>query len=130
MPIPKYDGTPEKEWIASCMHEIGTEYDQTQALAICYKQMETMSEDLAIEDTSQLPEPTEKESQSDYMMRCIPTIYKEGGEYDQRTATAMCADRYQNSNTLLSKEKLSKSPFDRKAEEFQNQITKLYGKVK
>ena len=40
MPIPKYDGSPESEWISSCMHEIGTEYDQEQALAICYKQME------------------------------------------------------------------------------------------
>jgi hypothetical protein len=47
MPIPKYDGTPEKEWISSCMGEIGSEYDQDQALAICYKQMEMSGVDLA-----------------------------------------------------------------------------------
>ena len=47
MPIPKYDGSPEQEWISSCMHEIGSEYDQDQALAICYKQMEMSSENLA-----------------------------------------------------------------------------------
>jgi len=69
---------------------------------------------MAIEDTSKLPEPKEGEVQSDYIMRCIPTIYKPGGDYDQRTATAMCADRYQNSNTLLSK-----SPFQKKIEEFE-----------
>ena len=41
MPIPKYDGTPEKEWIGKCMSEIPVgEYTQEQALAICYKQME------------------------------------------------------------------------------------------
>jgi len=40
MPIPNYDGSPESEWISSCMSEIGTEYPQEQALAICYKQME------------------------------------------------------------------------------------------
>jgi hypothetical protein len=40
MPIPNYDGSPESEWISSCMSEIGTEYPQEVGLAICYKQME------------------------------------------------------------------------------------------
>ena len=104
MPIPKYDGSPEKEWIGKCMHEIGTEYDQPQALAICYKQMELSEEELAVEDTSELPEPKPKEARYEYILRCIPTLYKAGGEYDQKTATAMCADRYENSNTLLKKD--------------------------
>ena len=104
MPLPKYDGSPEKEWIGKCMHEIGTEYDQPQALAICYKQMKMSEEELAVEDTSELPEPKPKEARYEYILRCIPTLYKAGGEYDQRTATAMCADRYENSNTLLKKD--------------------------
>jgi hypothetical protein len=45
MPIPKYDGSPEKEWISKCMSEMPAgEYDQDQALAICYKQMENMEQ--------------------------------------------------------------------------------------
>jgi hypothetical protein len=48
MPIPKYDGSPEKEWIGKCMSEMPSgEYDQEQALAICYKQMEMSKIDLA-----------------------------------------------------------------------------------
>ena len=116
MPIPKYDGSPEAEWISSCMHEIGTEYEQSQALAICYKQMEMSAEELAVEDTSELPEPKEGEQRHEYILRCIPTIYKPGGEYDQRIATAMCADRYENSNTLLNKEtKMSNDSMNRVA---------------
>ena len=45
MPIPKYDGSPEKEWISKCMSEMPAgEYDQEQSLAICYKQMENMEQ--------------------------------------------------------------------------------------
>ena len=48
MPIPKYDGSPEKEWISKCMADMPAgEYEQEQALAICYKQMEMSSEKLA-----------------------------------------------------------------------------------
>lgn len=122
MPIPKYDGTPEKEWISKCMSSISGEYEQEQALAICYKQMEMSAEEMAIEDTSKLPEPKENESRDAYVMRCIPTIYKAGGEYDQRTATAMCADRYENSNTLLNKQNMSRSRFSINLEDAQAKI--------
>jgi hypothetical protein len=48
MPIPKYDGSNEKEWIGKCMGEIPLdEYTQEQALAICYKQMEMSETKLA-----------------------------------------------------------------------------------
>lgn len=40
MPIPKYNGEDEKDYISECMKAIGSEYDQDQALAICYKQMD------------------------------------------------------------------------------------------
>ena len=37
MPIPKPNGTEsESEYVGRCMHAIGNEYDQKQALAICY----------------------------------------------------------------------------------------------
>jgi hypothetical protein len=41
MPIP--NPTPqetEEEFVGRCMHEIGSEYDQDQALAICYASFE------------------------------------------------------------------------------------------
>jgi uncharacterized protein with von Willebrand factor type A (vWA) domain len=45
MPIPKYEGGDEKEYISKCMSAIGNEYNtQEQALAVCYKQIETMEE--------------------------------------------------------------------------------------
>jgi hypothetical protein len=37
MPVPKPNsGESEQEFVSRCMHEIGNEYDQQQALAICY----------------------------------------------------------------------------------------------
>jgi hypothetical protein len=40
MPIPKREsGETEKDYIPRCMSEIGSEYEQDQALAICYQQM-------------------------------------------------------------------------------------------
>jgi len=40
MPIPKREsGERENEFIPRCMSEIGSEYEQDQALAICYQQM-------------------------------------------------------------------------------------------
>lgn len=111
MPIPKYDGTPEKEWISSCMHEIGTEYDQDQALAICYNQMdiEMSLETLAkipveiIGDNEEkileyLPSVKSHEEEDPYLNRCVPVLYPE--YYDQTVATALCADKYQKVITV------------------------------
>jgi hypothetical protein len=40
MPIPKREsGERENDYITRCMSEIGSEYEQDQALAICYQQM-------------------------------------------------------------------------------------------
>jgi hypothetical protein len=37
MPIPKPESAEAQEdYVGRCMHEIGSEYDQDQALAICY----------------------------------------------------------------------------------------------
>lgn len=119
MPIPKPEtGELEDKYISRCISEIANEYDvEGQAYAICKGEFDKMSaEELAIEDTSELPEPKQNEQRHEYILRCIPTIYKAGGEYDQRTATAMCADRYENSNTLLKKEtKMSNDSMNRVA---------------
>lgn len=119
MPIPKPEtGELEDKYISRCISEIASEYDvEGQAYAICKGEYDKMSmEELAIEDTSELPEPKPTEQRHEYILRCIPTIYKPGGEYDQRTATAMCADRYENSNTLLKKEtKMSSDSMNRVA---------------
>jgi hypothetical protein len=123
MPVKPTGSETEQEFIGRCMSEEKDSFpDQAQRYAVCKSKWDTENMggvDLAVEDTSELPEPKEGESQDKYLMRCIPTIYKEGGEYDQRTATAMCADRYQNSNTLLKKENMTKSPFQRNAEQFE-----------
>ena len=116
MPIPKPEtGEMEDKYISRCISEIHTEYDvEGQAYAVCKGEYDKMS--LAVEDTSQLPEPKPNEQRHEYILRCIPTIYKPGGEYDQRIATAMCADRYENSNTLLKSEtKMSYDPMNRVA---------------
>ncbi len=40
MPIPKREsGERENDYIPRCMSEIASEYEQDQALAICYQQM-------------------------------------------------------------------------------------------
>ena len=113
MPIPKYDGTPEKEWIGKCMIAIGSEYEQEQALAICYNQMdENMSlETLAkipldiIGDNEEkileyLPNVKPNEEEDPYLNRCVIVLYPE--YYDQTMATALCADKYQRKTTVTN----------------------------
>ena len=128
MPIPKYDGSTEQEWIASCMHEIGKEYDQQQALAICYKQMEMSETELTVNQNESdeqklldtLPPINKGEGEEDYIRRCIPCLYPD--TYDQQQAASFCADHYGNKATLGLKKQIMKaqpqSPFQRKAEEF------------
>ena len=82
MPLPKYDGSPEKEWISKCMADMPAgEYSQEQALAICYKQMEMSAEEMAIEDTSELFESSEKGS------KIYPSGFREGKKSTQTMAT-------------------------------------------
>jgi hypothetical protein len=116
MPIPKPTGGElEEKYISRCISEIASEYDaEGQAYAVCKGEYDKMSAEFAVEDTSKLIEPKPNEGREQYIRRCIPTIYKAGGEYDQRTATAMCADRYENSNTLLNKKLDSFSSVARK----------------
>lgn len=116
MPIPKPEtGEMEDKYISRCISDIASEYDaEGQAYAVCKGEYDKMSAEFAVEDTSELPEPKSNEGRDKYLRRCVPTIYKAGGEYDQRTATAMCADRYENSNTLLNKKLDSFSSVARK----------------
>jgi len=115
MPVNVNKGETENEFISRCIsEEVGAGKDQDQAVAICYSYWDKENMSLAIEDTSELPEPKPNEGREQYIRRCVPTIYKPGGEYDQRIATAMCADRYENSNTLLNKKLDSFSSVARK----------------
>jgi hypothetical protein len=115
MPVDKPKaGETQEEYLKYCIpEEINNGMEQDQAAAVCYSYWDKSTE-MAIEDTSKLIEPKPNEGREQYIRRCIPTIYKAGGEYDQRTATAMCADRYENSNTLLNKKLDSFSSVARK----------------
>jgi hypothetical protein len=70
MPIPKpKDGEEEKDFIGRCVRSITDEYDQNQALGICYAQLrETMSkkekEDLFV------IQPRKAENRGSYLTRC------------------------------------------------------------
>ena len=114
MPIPKYDGTPEKEWIGKCMIEIGSEYDQKQALAICYNQM---NENMSLETLTKipieivgdneekileyLPDVKSNEQEHDYLARCVIVLYPE--YTDEQKGYSLCADKYQNVITVSDK---------------------------
>jgi hypothetical protein len=51
MPIPKPTGTEnEQEYVSRCIHEIGNEYDQKQALAICYSTYQQANAQAKIEN--------------------------------------------------------------------------------
>lgn len=120
MPIPKYDGTPEKEWIGKCMIAIGSEYEQEQALAICYNQMdENMSlETLAkipieiVGDNEEkileyLPDVKSHEAEHDYLARCVIVLYPE--YTDEQKGYSLCADKYQRVITVSDKRRTNLS---------------------
>jgi hypothetical protein len=113
MPIPKYDGSPENEWIPKCMSGISSEYEQEQALAICYNQMdEEMSltalagipldiiGDNEVKILEYLPDVKSGEREDPYLNRCVPVLYPE--YYDQTMATSLCADKYQRKTTVTN----------------------------
>jgi hypothetical protein len=107
MPIPKPEsGELEEKYISRCISEIASEYDaEGQAYAVCKGEFDKSTEmSFQTEDEIKaLPEPKASEGREQYIRRCLPTIYKEGGKYDQRVATSMCADRYEKSDALASR---------------------------
>ena len=114
MPIPEYNGQPEEQWISECMGEIGSEYDQEQALAICYKQMEMKEVEMEHEEEpilNELPDVSANETEDRYLQRCIPVLYPE--KFDQQQAASYCADHYQNKVTVTDMKK--QNSFDRVA---------------
>jgi len=99
MPIPKPQSSEnEQEFISRCISEIHSEYDSNgQAFAVCKS-----SYDSSVELAEQLPAVKSGENLDTYIRRCVPTIYKSGGDYDQRVATSMCADHYEGKTTEMS----------------------------
>ena len=136
MPIPIYDGSPENEWIGKCVSEISGEYEQDQALAICYKQMEQMTEiklakipvEIAGDNEEKildyLPSVKPKETEDEYLARCVIVLYPE--YVDEQQGYSLCADKYQRQITIQNNKQTMKaekmSAFDRKKLEFQVQI--------
>lgn len=118
MPIPKPEsGELEEKYISRCISEIASEYDaEGQAYAVCKGEFDKSTEmSFQTEDEIKaLPEPKASEGREQYIRRCLPTIYKEGGKYDQRVATSMCADRYEKSDALASRKLDSFSSVARK----------------
>ena len=107
MPIPKPEsGELEKDYISRCISDIASEYDaEGQAYAVCKGEFDKSTE-MSLqteEEIKALPEPKSSEGREQYIRRCVPTIYKEGGKYDQRVATSMCADRYEKSTALSNR---------------------------
>jgi hypothetical protein len=99
MPIPKPNsGELEDVYISRCISDIASEYDaEGQAYAVCKGEWDNPTE-----MAEQLPAVKGGETLETYIRRCVPTIYKEGGDYDQRVATGMCADHYEGKTTQMS----------------------------
>lgn len=73
-----------------------------------------------------MPLPTKKEGESkdQFIGRCTSALYP--AEYDQRQAVAICYNIWEGKSV----EGKSKSPFQRKAEEFQLQLATAEAKMK
>jgi hypothetical protein len=70
MPIPKpKDGEPEKDFISRCVSQISNEYEQEQALAICYNQMSKAVKLKKQEEVFVLT-PKKAENRGKYLSRC------------------------------------------------------------
>jgi len=128
MPVKPTGSESEQEFISRCMGEEKDSFpDNTQRYAVCKSKWdsENMSVDLQeVNEIDALPEPNKGEERDKYIIRCIPTIYHKGGEYDQRTAIAMCSSRYENSKEQLVEVKM-KSAFDRQLEQAQFNLTEV-----
>ena len=97
MPITPRKSENEEEFIGRCMSEEKDSFpDETQRYAVCKSKWD--AENLSEE----LPAVKGGETLETYIRRCVPTIYKEGGDYDQRVATGMCADHYEGKTTQMS----------------------------
>ena len=127
MPVKPTGSETEDEFISRCMGEEKSSFpDNAQRYAVCKSKWDSqnMSVDLQDNEIDSLPEPKAGEERDKYIMRCIPTIYHKGGEYDQRTAISMCSSKYENSKEQLGEVKM-KSAFDRQLEQAQFNLTEV-----
>lgn len=72
-----------------------------------------------------LPKKKEGESKDQFISRCTGELYP--AEYDQRQALAVCYNIWEGKEIEAMK---TKSPFQRKAEEFQIQLATAEAKMK
>ena len=116
MPVDKPKaGETQEQYLKYCIpEEINNGMEQDQAAAVCYSYWDKSVEMQTDEEIAALPEPKSSEGREQYIRRCLPNIYKEGGKYDQRVGTSMCATRYEKSNALASRKLDSFSSVARK----------------
>lgn len=136
MPIPKpKSGEMEDKYISRCISAIASEYDvEGQAYAICKSEfdkkenMKKIPVEIAGDNEEKileyLPSVKPKETEDEYLARCVIVLYPE--YVDEQQGYSLCADKYQrqitieNNKVTMKAEKMS--AFDRKKLEFQVQI--------
>ncbi len=111
MPIPKPTSEEtEQEFVSRCVSEIIDEYDQQQALAVCYSTYQNMKSEVTEEaqqggvvstgsfgKTKLSYSPKAKEKLSDYMGRCMSDPSVKEYKKDRVNRAAFCYSEYQNS---------------------------------
>jgi hypothetical protein len=112
MPIPVPNkNEKEEEYISRCISDISAEYDaEGQAYAVCKGEWDKPTEMAEHEEEPELrnlPDVKPRETEDEYLDRCVPVLYPD--KYDQRVATAYCADHYQKKITVTDLSYLRKA---------------------
>ena len=114
MPIPKPTSEEtEQEFVSRCVPEIIGEYDQEQALAICYSTYQNMNSEVTEEAqqggvvspgsfgrTKFTYPPKSKEKLSDYMGRCMSDQSVREHKTERINRAAFCYSEYQNAYVM------------------------------
>lgn len=111
MPLPNPEsGELENDFISRCMSEISSEYEQDQALAICYSQLEKEGMKKEVSEDSQqggvvaagfsrtkfgFP-VNNKETLNSYMSRCMSNDLVREKKPNRGNRAGFCYSEYQN----------------------------------
>jgi hypothetical protein len=131
MPVKPTGSETEQEFISRCMGEEKSSFpDNNQRYAVCKSKWDTQNMSVDLDEHGKneidaLPEPNKGEEREKYIMRCIPSIYHTGGDYDQRTAISMCSSKYENSQEQLGGPRHMKSAFERQLEQAQFNLAEV-----
>lgn len=134
MPIPKpHSNEKQDEFISRCISEIHSEYDaEGQAYAVCKGKWDEehmakeripveIAGDNEVKILEYLPEVKSKETEDEYLSRCVVVLYPD--YVDEQQAYSLCADKYQRKITIQNNKVTMKqektSPFERNRLNFQ-----------